>query len=156
MPFIKRYLHTTAPFSAVIEYANDFFLEHPRMRIHSVAGMRAAVDVEHALVTDLADTARLHEAIVLNWRPRLRLFPNFEGFVSVRPHFKGSMLAIEGSYTPPFGAPGRLFDRIGGRMLAFASLDFLLYRIRAYIERRYRTYVQACPTIEELNARARG
>lgn len=156
MPFIKRYLHTAAPFSAVIEYANDFFLEHPRLHIRSLAGTRAAVDVHHSVVSDLSDTARLHDAIVLSWQPRLPLFPDFAGCVSVRPHFKGSMLAIEGSYEPPFGKPGRIFDRFAGRMLAFASLDFLLYRLRASIERRYRTYVKSCPTIEQLNARAPG
>lgn len=156
MPFIKRYLHTSAPFSAVIEYANYFFLEHPRLHIRSLGGTRAAVDVQHEVVTDVADLARMHDAIVLSWQPRLPLFPDFVGCVSVRPHFKGSMLSIEGTYEPPFGALGRVFDRIGGRMLAFASLDFLLFRVRGFIERRYRSYVKACPTIEELNARARG
>jgi hypothetical protein len=153
MALLKRYIHTTVPFSAVIEYVDAFFMEHPEMHLRSVGPARAAIDVQHRLVDDVSDTARLHEAITLSWRPKLRLFPNFDGFVSVRPHFKGSMLAIEGTYDPPFGSFGRAFDGFAGRMLAVASLDYLLRRIRADIEKRHAAFVKSCPTIEQLNKR---
>lgn len=153
MALLKRYLVTSVPFSAVIEYADAFFTSHPDVHLHSVGPTSAEVHVRHEVVQDVSDAARLHDAITLSWRPKVALFPTFDGFVSVRPHFKGSMLAIEGTYDPPFGWFGRIFDGMVGRVLATASLDYLLRRIGSDIGKRHAAFVKSCPTIEELNAR---
>jgi hypothetical protein len=140
-----------APFSSVIEYAADFFAEYPHLRVKAIASTTAPVETRYEIIDDRTDLSRRHDALALSWKPNLRLFPAFEGSVTVRPHFSGSMLALEGCYQPPGGRLGRIFDHVVGEMLAYGTMDQLLRRLRQYIERRYRQYQSACPSVAQLN-----
>ncbi|PZR64357.1 MAG: hypothetical protein DLM53_01170 [Candidatus Eremiobacter antarcticus] len=70
------------------------------------------------------------------WNPRFGLFPPFGAVLTVRREGKGSLLVLEGSYTPPGGVLGRLFDRAIGKSLANRTMDALLQEMKHYIERR--------------------
>lgn len=60
------------------------------------------------------------------WRPRWRGFPSFGAILTVRPTGKETDLVLEGSYEPPGGVVGALFDRIVGQKLAARTMDDLL------------------------------
>ncbi len=140
-----------APFSSVIEYVTDFFDERPRLRVKALASTNVGVETQRELVDDKTDAVRGHDALSISWQPRWSVFPSFRGHATVRPQSSGSILALEGSYQPPGGLAGRVFDRFIGRRLANGTMDHLLGRLRRYIEHRYRAFQQACPTIEQLN-----
>ncbi|MDP9018377.1 MAG: hypothetical protein M3N19_08665 [Candidatus Eremiobacteraeota bacterium] len=155
MNHLLRMTLMDAPFSSGIEYAADFFLEHPHLRVKAVASTTTPVETRYEIIHDETDQSRSHDAVALSWKPRWPLFPTFEGSVTIRPHFTGSMLSLEGVYQPPGGFLGQTFDRIIGQRLAYATMDHLLSRLRHYVERRYREYQATCPSIEELNASTR-
>ena len=151
MTHLLRMTPVEAPFSSVIEYAADFFEAHPHLQLKVLASTTAATETRFKVISDRTDGSRQHDALALSWRPRWRLFPNFEGSVTVRPHRCGSILGLEGNYQSPGGFAGQLFDRILGQKLANGTLDQLLQRLRRYIEGRYREYQAGCPTIDQLN-----
>ncbi|MDQ6929586.1 MAG: hypothetical protein M3126_02820 [Candidatus Eremiobacteraeota bacterium] len=153
MNHLLRATDVDAPFSSVIEYVGDFLREHPRLKVKAVASSRASVDTRFAIVDDGSDTARLHDALTLEWRPDWPLFPRFSGFVTVRPQSLGSLLELQGSYEPPAGRLGQAFDALIGERLAYGTMDHLLGRLCRYVERRHRDFLKSRPTIEELNAR---
>ncbi len=133
-------------------YVADFFAERPHLRVKVLASGTTAVEARSELIEDRIDTVRRHEALALSWRPRWSVFPSFEGgSITVRPNFAGSMLQMEGSYEPPGGHMGRLFDRLIGERLAYGTMDHLLDRLRRYVEHRSRVFGQTCPTVEQLN-----
>lgn len=153
MNHLLRMTLIDAPFSSVIEYVVDFFEEQPHLRVKAIASTTVPVETRIEVVDDRADKARHHEAVALSWKPPLSIFPRFEGLVSVRPHFSGAILSVEGTYAPPGRAFGRIFDEFIGKRLACATMDHLLRRIRIYGEMRYRAFQQSSPTVEELNER---
>ena len=151
MSHLVRTTRIDAPFSSVIEYVADFFDERPQLRVKALASTTISVETQSELVDDRIDTVRRHDALTLSWQPRCSMFPSFEGRATVRPRSPGSELAIEGSYEPPGGQFGRVFDRFFGQRLACGTMDHLLARMRRYIERRFRAFQVTCPDIEQLN-----
>ena len=155
---MNHLLRTTlinAPFSSVIEYVADFFEDHPHLRLTALASASAVVETRHKLVDDRLDTTRRHDALALSLRPWWPGFPTFEGTLTVRPDVAGSALGLEGSYEPPGGQPGRVFDTLIGQWLAHRTMEHLLRRLRRYVERRYREFLKRSPTIKQLNEAAR-
>ena len=63
------------------------------------------------------------------WRPGWPGFPSFGATLTVRPAGKDTDLVLEGSYKPPGGVVGRLFDRVVGQKLAARTMDALLDRL---------------------------
>jgi hypothetical protein len=47
-------------------------------------------------------------------------------------------LVLDGSYEPPLGSAGRIFDAVVGRRIAHATAADLLTHMRDYIEISYR------------------
>jgi len=140
-----------APFSSVIEYVTDFFNERPQLRVKALASTNVTVETQRALVDDKTDAVRGHDALTISWQPRWSAFPSFRGLATVRPQSPGSILALEGSYEPPGGLAGQIFDRLIGGRLANSTMDHLLDRLRRYINDRHVAFQQACPTNEQLN-----
>lgn len=151
MNHLLRKILVEAPFSSVIEYVADFFDERPDLRVKALASTNIPVETRSELVDDKTDTVRLHDALTLSWQPRWSMFPSFRGRATVRPQSPGSMLTLEGSYEPPGGKLGHVFDRLIGERLAYGTMDHLLGRLRRYVEYRYHTFQQSCPTVGQLN-----
>ncbi len=154
---MKHVLRTTrvdAPFSTAISHVAEFFITHPRLRVESLASARIPITAEASVIDDATDSTRHHEALLLFLRPKSRLIPHFKGAITVRPHLSGAMLRIEGSYDPPGGVPGRVFDWLIGRWLAVITLDHLLFSVKRVVELRHREFARSCPSIDELNKTA--
>ena len=60
------------------------------------------------------------------WRPAWHGFPSFGATLTVRTVGEETELVLEGSYEPPGGVVGRLFDRVVGQKLAARTMDALL------------------------------
>ncbi len=139
-----------APFSSVIEYVAEFFDERPHLRVKGFVSADIRVETRNEIVED-TDAVRRHDALALSWKPTWSIFPSFNGQVTVRPRAPGSALALEGSYQPPGGQLGSLFDSLIGQRLARRTMDNLLKRLCRYVERRHRAFQQSCPTVADLN-----
>lgn len=133
--------YVDCPFSAVIEYVDDTLRRRMDRALSPVPLLSARVRVHLRVVDDRTDPVRRHDALLLAWRPALpRLFPAFCGALTVRPKGRGAWLRIRGSYEPPLGAAGRLFDVIAGRALALRTLDRLLREIVRDVEAAWQTF----------------
>jgi hypothetical protein len=77
-------------------------------------------------------------AIGIIWRPEGTLaFPTFEGTVTLctNPHPRHAYIALDGSYTPPLGPAGQVFDAIIGRQIAKATAREFLKDLKDAVER---------------------
>lgn len=59
------------------------------------------------------------------------------GLITVRPNGLATELRMEGTYAPPLGAPGQLFDRIIGRRLAQRTVNRFLDELRDFVEQEW-------------------
>jgi hypothetical protein len=130
------------PFSVAIELIGRSLREKKEITISASPGVRENVRLGWAIVDDLSDESRRHDAVAIYWTPVHRGFPSFSGTITVRPHFRDVRVHISGHYEPPFGAPGRFFDRFAGRQIARATLLRLVREIARDVESRYLVYLQ--------------
>ena len=70
------------------------------------------------------------------WRPAWRGFPSFGATLTVAPADNDTDLVLEGSYEPPGGVFGRLFDRVVGHKLAARTMDALLTQLALHAENK--------------------
>ena len=133
---VSRYCD--CPFSAVIDFAEKT-LEHQRgMQVSPGPALTENVIHSTKLVGDRTDRARLHDALLLVWKPEHRtVFPDFHGVLTVRPLRRGASIRLQGRYEPPFGVAGKLFDAVAGRYIAKRTLKRLLDQLVVDIEARY-------------------
>ena len=142
----KHSIHATAvvrcPFSAAVEMIERALRDRKEITVSVARGLREQVRLGWAVVDDLSDEARRHDAIALYWTPHHAAFPAFAGTITVRPRFRDSYLRVSGTYEPPFGSTGRLFDRLAGRQIARITLQRLVRAIARDVESRYLVYLQ--------------
>ena len=136
MTLIARTAETHAPYDQAIAGVAAFFEDRPHLTVRGVAATRAPVDVRYELLYDWTRLVKKHEGVAVMWRPRWRGFPSFGATLTVRPSAESALLVLEGSYEPPGGAIGRLFDRAIGARLAAGTMDALLSDIVRYVRRR--------------------
>ncbi len=142
------YVETTVacPLSLVIDEAHVIFplLEAPspgvRVELRDV-GVPLGLGLSHRVVTafrrtsDLQERGRAHDEIAFAWDADSFLLPNFRGTLRFRVDtVDRTRLLLEGTYVPPFGAAGKMFDRIAGRRLAFATLERILLKLASQLE----------------------
>lgn len=128
------------PFSAVIDYAQEALRQRENITVSAIPAVGEHVHVAAQVSDDISDPVRRHDALLLAWRPFSPLFPNFHGALTVRPKGRGAWLRIQGSYDPPFGIGGRIFDALVGRRIAELTLARLLREIAQTAEQRWRTF----------------
>lgn len=73
--------------------------------------------------------------------PGRPLLPHFHGTVRFRIAGSATRVLVEGSYRPPFGSLGRLFDHLVGCHIARASVRDLARRLADYLEARERDWL---------------
>jgi hypothetical protein len=126
------------PFSLSVDLAERFFKRPHQLAVGPGTFLRAAVVQESAQIRDVTDDTMVHEALMVVWQSRLRLpLPDFHGLLTVRVRAPGTEISIRGSYVPPFGIAGQLFDAAIGRSVAHATLRKLLADICVYLEAQY-------------------
>ena len=112
------------------------------MIVSPMRGVRERVHVGWAVVDDLTDECRRHDALTIYWKPEHRTYPAFSGTLTVRPHFRDVHVRIAGQYDPPLGGVGRMFDRMAGRHIARLTRRRLIRDLVRDAEARYLTYCQ--------------
>ena len=135
------------PFSVAHDYAEDFFAEaaggvelHVPLRdIAPTRGghLRRHVRLVAARIPDEHERGRIHDALEIDWAAGTRFFPDFHGALRLRiASVEETRLTLDGTYQPPFGAFGAVFDQLIGRRIARATLHDLLRRLGDAMERR--------------------
>ncbi|HVA38405.1 MAG TPA: hypothetical protein VNJ51_12425 [Candidatus Dormibacteraeota bacterium] len=137
-----RTLHVTryvgCPFSATIELAELALRDRRDLIVSAAPALRERASVSFRRVKDRDDQTRRHDALLLAWRPHhMTLFPDFHGVLTVRPKHQGVWLRIQGSYEPPLGLCGRVFDALLGRAIARLTLKRLAADLAVKIEARW-------------------
>ncbi len=102
------------------------------------SAMHTRVHCELSEIRDETDQTRVHEALTLHWKARsLLLFPVMRGMITVRPNGQATEVRMDGSYTPPLGVFGELFDRIIGRHIARRTVERFLDQLHDSVEREW-------------------
>ena len=86
------------------------------------------------------------EPWTIHWSPvEGGAFPDFDGQLTVRADedYPTSILELTGSYTPPMGLVGAIFDAIAGSRIAEATARELLKTIGCSMEAQYNAEEQA-------------
>jgi hypothetical protein len=139
------------PFSVAHDYAEDFFREAERdveVRVPlrdlfwAIRGkFRKPVRLVFAMHPDETEEGRIHDAMLIEWTAGTRLFPDFHGTLRLRiDSVESTLLTLEGSYRPPFGAAGRVFNWLIGRRIARSTMRELLERLALAMEQRELDY----------------
>jgi len=98
---------------------------------------------------DVSDIGRRHQDEThFQWNAGTPLLPDLGatlrfGIVSHRE----TLLLLDGTYDPPFGIAGAIFDELLGRRLAAATADDLLARVGDALEAEERAFRAAHPPI---------
>jgi len=154
MTCIRETVRVDCPFSVAIEYAANFFKEHRKLPLVVEPVLTTDVEATFKVVLDVTDAGRLHEALQLDWSPAEHLpLPAFGGLLSVRPDSGQTELTLAGTYEPPFGAAGQLFDSVLGKKIAHGTVRALLREIASCIEAQWRLYERQSPDVATLNRR---
>ena len=110
----------------MIARLQEFFSQRPKLKVRALGSSTAGVDVQYSLLYDWTRVAPPRGGVAFSWRPAWRGFPSFGATLTVRPAGQETELVLEGSYEPPGGVVGHLFDRIVGQKLAARTMDALL------------------------------
>jgi hypothetical protein len=111
------------------------------------ATLQHRVNMRFGLHADILEQGRLHDEVRLQWVSGSHLLPDFRGTLRFRIDGPRTQVLIDGSYRPPLGLFGELFDRFLGRHIAAMSLQDLANRIARYLgdrERSWRCTVPPC------------
>jgi hypothetical protein len=126
------------PFSLSVDLAERFFKRPHGLAVGPGRFLRASVVQESAQIRDVTDDTMVHEALMVIWQSRMRLpLPDFHGLLTVRVWAPGTEISIRGSYVPPFGIAGQLFDSAIGWRIARMTLQRLLRDVCAYLEAQH-------------------
>lgn len=154
MTLIRETAIAHCPFSAAIEFAASFFAGHTTLPLAGTLALQTDVLTTFEVVLDTTDSSRLHDALHLDWSPGRHLpLPRFSGLLTVRPDSNHAELILEGTYEPPFGLMGQVFDGLLGKQIAHGTVRALLRQIATSIEGQWQHYVRAKPDVAALNLR---
>jgi hypothetical protein len=130
----------TCPISIAMAYAQSFLrlAEAGGAEAIVVAGpLRRRVGVTFGSSTDTAEPGRSRDELRIRWSARSAWLPDFTGTLHFRiDSVETTMLRLDGSYSPPGGAAGRLFDELLGRRISDATAGDFVRRIARDLERR--------------------
>jgi hypothetical protein len=91
------------------------------------------------------DPLHFDQPWAVHWRPANGPFPDFDGTLTIRADEDYTTCALElrGTYEPPLGAPGAVFDAVLGSRIASATAREFLKEVGSRLEERYRTEERA-------------
>jgi hypothetical protein len=132
------------PFSMAEAYAADYLhaaeLRGPEAEVGvrwlPGLGIGRRVMLAFGIHSDALDHGRQHDEMRITWRTGSRLLPDFHGSIRFRIDANRTRVLVDGTYLPPLGLVGRLFDRAVGGTIARASMQGLADRIAAYLTQR--------------------
>jgi hypothetical protein len=136
------------PFSIADEYAVQYLKRAEAGGSEAVVRAplpftRRKVRLSFGLSADNTEAGRQHEEIRVLWFADSPLFPDFRGTIRFRIDGRRTVILIDGTYHPPLGTFGTLFDRIAGRWIATYGLNDLARRIAGELEENERLWRSA-------------
>jgi hypothetical protein len=139
------------PIAQAPKFLENFFAEHAvddaavlALRVPIVLpGLPTLMLARDCVVrlTPVRRSGAMIASYAVNWAPVAGgPFPCFSGTISLpnAEDYESCRIALDGTYEPPFGALGEVFDRTLGRAIAESTGRDLLERIGAFIERASR------------------
>jgi hypothetical protein len=122
------------PFSIAQAYAQDY-LE----RAESTGA--SPLIVSPFALPFLRRTVAMTFSVVLHWKSGFALLPDFRGTIRFRAARRETLVRIEGTYAPPLGRFGTVFDGLIGKWIAKETVTDLLRRIAKSLESRQRDWL---------------
>jgi hypothetical protein len=127
------------PFSMAQEYADEYLRaaegNGPEGAI-GVPAVRRGVLLSFAIHSDVIEFGRSHDELRVRWRSGTALLPDFRGSVRFRIDGQRTRVLVDGTYAPPFGLLGAIFDRVVGQAIARASVRDFADRLAVFLTRR--------------------
>jgi len=130
----------SCPISIAASYAESF------LRIAEAGGdgativagpLRRHVHVSFGSSSDATEPGRRSDELHIAWSARLAWLPDFSGTLRFRiASTQTTLLLLNGSYVPPGGIAGRIFDAVIGRWISRATVDDFLARVAGELGRR--------------------
>jgi hypothetical protein len=137
------------PFSMAEAYATEYLRAAEEHGIEAGMGLsgrfplslvRHRVALAFGIHSDLHEQGRRHDELRIHWTSGMRILPDFHGSIRFRIEANRTRVRVEGSFEPPMGLAGRLFDVTIGNMIARSSMQDLADRIAAYLTLRERQW----------------
>jgi hypothetical protein len=148
MSTLRDSIEVLCPYSTVFEFLRTFVLEHrgqlPLSASLKVVGLPTKLLLEHDVNVSFSESGdgayvrRSADTLGVTWESTGGgAYPHFSGSIHIEPLHSHSRLILEGSYEPPFGAAGQLFDAVVGRRIAEAAAARLLASLRSSLEAQW-------------------
>lgn len=146
---MRRLIHSVpvkAPSSFALAYLRTHFLERRARSGGATLALRfglpkfpiegLTLEKSVALILDYRTAAAAPNGLAFGWQPDDRsALPSFGGTISALARGDDACsLTVAGSYTPPGGAFGAIFDRLVGLHIARATLAALMTEFQTAIE----------------------
>lgn len=131
------------PFSIAEEYVGDYLARAERGGAEGVLHVGALgrhVQLEFGRRCDLGEPGRHHDELVIHWTSGSPLLPDFQGTIDFRIAAPDTRVIVDGTYRPPLGWIGRVFDAYVGRHIAGATMRDLVDHLAADAETRERAW----------------
>jgi hypothetical protein len=126
-------------FSATIDSIERLFAAGADYRVGPFRSIHTRVRLETAAVRDATDQTRIHGALRLRWEAPARFpLPIMHALITVRPRAPVTELHMEGTYLPPLGPLGKVFDRIIGCHLAQRTMSRFLDELRDFVQEEWK------------------
>lgn len=135
------------PFSTAMEVSETLFpaLESSGISIpiHKTGvpipqAWKCRITVRFSRQIDADEPGRAHDQLVFHWTTLSPLLPKLNGVLSFRIHTERTKVLFTGTYTPPLGFVGQLFDRIIGRHIAIATMTEIFDQLQNLLEENHR------------------
>ena len=148
MTSIKQTLHLDCPYVRAKAYLHDALqaaaLSRTPQLLHLSASLPGTgIELEKGVRVSYQPTVdpfHFDEPWIVDWTPEPGgRYPSFRGTLTVRADedYTGAILELEGSYAPPMGAMGQVFDAALGRRIAGSTMRRLLSSIGDEMTSRY-------------------
>jgi hypothetical protein len=139
------------PFSIAEEYAADYLrraeLGGAERELHvslngvgPFPGAGKTVCFSFGTRTDSDEIGRSHDLLSLQWTAGTPLLPQFHGALRFRIAGSRTRIVLDGSYLPPGGALGKIFDAVLGHRIAARTCQDLVNRIASDLTDRERAW----------------
>lgn len=148
MRSLKASILVSCPQSVAISWAQRYFDERDRtvpiglplraLRLPTFVHIFriVTVGVEAVSIPTASSTPRFQPELHLTLNgTHSGPFPKITGVLTAQAHSTHSKLQFAGTYTPPYGFAGMLFDRFIGQHIGRLLVQTLLYDIKRHIER---------------------
>lgn len=142
-------------FGAAIDFAEKYFKRNEKLPVVGELVSRSDTVSSFHVVLDTRDFSQFHtalevESVLTGSIP----YTTFVGVLTVRPHFNGCALSLEGLFNTTLPGPSHVsFGETMARESSIAMVRSLLHKIVASIESDWQQFIRQSPDFDSLNRR---